>query len=476
MKRTIVTAFLFLAAFSSFAKKGYKVDVILPSDAKDSMVYLAHYFGKTLPTIFKIDSAKISDRHSVTFENKDSILGGIYLIIYSKNTQYAEILLNNGDNYSMAISHANNKQEVTFKNSPENSRYVAYNIEMEKLAETNKSLLTKLASASTKADSMTIEQGFAKLSTDQKNYRKDYIAKYPNTFLTEVFKAIQIPQAPKGVHYLSDGKTVDSTFDYTYTKAHYWDGFDFKDDRLVNTPIYDNKLNDYFTRWIYQIPDTINAEADKILAATKGSKELFHYTLRTLVSNALQSKIMGMDEVFVHLVEQYYMKGAAYWISEKDLKWYEDRARKIKPNVLGNTAPDLNMQDVFSLADKPLSKVKSKYTLLIIWDYDCPVCKKEVPQLDSAYNSVLKQKGVTVYSIASGGELDKIQAFVKKNNIEEWINVADVNNNTNFKELYDAYSAPKVYLLDENKKIIGKGLDHSNIATVIEFNEKKSKI
>jgi hypothetical protein len=89
------------------------------------------------------------------------------------------------------------------------------------------------------------------------------------------------------------------------------------------------------------------------------------------------------------------------------------------------------------------------------------------------YNAALKQRGVTVYSIASGGELDKIQDFVKRNKIEAWVNVADINNNTNFKELYDAYSAPKVYLLDENQKIIGKGLDHSNIMSVIDFNEKK---
>ena len=104
---------------------------------------------------------------------------------------------------------------------------------------------------------------------------------------------------------------------------------------------------------------------------------------------------------------------------------------------------------------------------------DCPVCKKEVPKLDSVYNAVLKNKGVKVYSIASGGELDKVQQFIKDNKIEDWINVADVNNNTGFKEKYDAYSTPKIYLLDEDKKIIGKGLDHSNINTVIEISEKK---
>jgi hypothetical protein len=475
MKRIILAALLVLGTLSSFGKNGYKVEITFPQDTNDTVVYLAHYFGKSLPTIFKCDSAKMTPNHKIVFESKDTVLGGIYMVIYRHNTQVTEFILNNGDNLALAITHTGGKTGVTFQNSPENMRYVAYNAEMERLAAINKELMKRFAGAKTKADTTDIQQAFAKLSATQKNYRSDYVVKYPNSLLAKIFGAIQFPEIPKGPHYLADGKTPDSLFDYDYVKMHYWDGFDFKEDRLLNTPIYDTKLTDYFNKWVYQIPDTINAEADKILAKTKDSKELFHYTLRTLTSNALQSKVMGMDEVFVHLVENYYMKGAAYWINEKDLKWYEDRAQKIRPNVLGNTAPDLLLQDVFTLADKPLSGLQSKYTLLIIWDYDCPVCKKEVPKVDSVYNAVLKNKGVKVYSIASGGQLDKIQQFVKNNKIEEWMNVADVNNNTNFKEKYDAYTAPKIYLLDENKKIIGKGLDHSNILDVIEFTERKKK-
>lgn len=475
MKKTTLIALLFLSAFGSFAKKGYKVEITLPKENKDSVVYLAHYLGKGLPTIFKIDSTKMTPDRKAVFENKDSVLGGIYLVIYNKNTQFVEFLLNNGDHFSIGIDQENGRPRAIAKNSPENTRYEAYNKEMEKLSVVNKELIEKLGLAKSHSDTAAIQSQFEKLSEAQKLYRKQYIAQYPNTLLTKIFSALQTPEIPSGVHYLEDGKTIDSLFGYTYFKKHYWDGFDFKDDRLINTPIYDTKLNEYFKNWVYQIPDTINAEADKILAATKNSKELFHYTLRTLTTNALQSKVMGMDEVFVYLVEHYYMQGAAFWINEKDLKWYEDRARKIKGNVLGNTAPELAMQDIFTLKEQPLSDVQAKYTVVIFWEYDCPVCKKEVPQVDSVYNAVLKSKGVKVYSVAIGRELEEMQQFVKKNKIEEWINVADLNATTNYRELYDAYSAPKIYLLDENKKIIGKGLDHSNILDVIEFTERKKK-
>jgi thiol-disulfide isomerase/thioredoxin len=477
MKQIFIIALLFLCSLTTQAKNGFKVEVTFKQDVPDSFVYLAHYFGKNLPTIYKMDSAKVVNKRTAIFQKKDSILGGIYMVIYNHNSKLSEFLLDNGNSFTVTINNNGEKtpDRLEFKNSAENTRNQEYNKMMLTLTEKNKVIMDKLANAKNKADTAALTKELGALTEQQAAYRRNYVKQYPNTLLSKIFSALLAPEVPRGKHYLKDGRTEDTLYAYTYFKSHYWDNFDFKDDRLINTPIYDAKLNDYFTKWIYQIPDSINYEADKILKATKGTKELFRYTLRTLATNALQSKIMGMDEVFVHLVENYYMKGEAYWLSPKDLEWYEDRAQKIAPNVLGNIGPDLNMQDVFTLKDMPLHEMKAKYTVMIIWSYDCGTCQKEVPQLDSIYRAELKNKGVKIYSIASGGELSEIQKFIDKNKIKDWVNVADINNNTQFKTKYDAYSTPKVYLLDENKRIIGKGLDHSNIMDVIKMTERKAK-
>jgi hypothetical protein len=52
---------------------------------------------------------------------------------------------------------------------------------------------------------------------------------------------------------------------------------------------------------------------------------------------------MGMDEVFVYMVENYYMKGDAYWLDNDGLQKYYDRAAKIAPNLIGNLAPEIKM-------------------------------------------------------------------------------------------------------------------------------------
>lgn len=477
MKQITIIVLLFLCSLTTHAKNGFKVEVTFKHDVPDSFVYLAHYFGKGLPTIYKMDSVRVVNKRTAVFERKEPVLGGIYMVIYDHNTKVSEFLLDNGNNFAVTIQNdgAKKPDRLEFKNSPENTRNQEYNKMMIALMEKNEVIMGKMVNARTKADSAVLTKEITALKDQQATYRKNYVKQYPNTLLSKIFLAPLPPEVPEGKHYLEDGKTEDTLYAYTYFKNHYWDNFDLKDDRLINTPIYDSKLNEYFTKWIYQIPDSINYEADKILKATKGTKELFRYTLRTLATNALQSKIMGMDEVFVHLVEHYYMKGEAYWLSPKDLEWYEDRAKKIAPNVLGNIGPDLNMQDVFTLKDMPLHEVKAKYTVMIVWAYDCGTCQKEVPQLDSMYRAVLKGKGVKIYSVASGGELSEIQKFIDKNKIKDWVNVADINNNTQFKTKYDAFSTPKVYLFDENKKIIGKGLDHSNIMDVINMTERKAK-
>lgn len=480
MKRSVLLFFLFISAATLRAREGYKLDISFKNEIPDSMVYLVHYFGKP-GMLVKADSARVRQHRKIRFENKQHITGGSYLVAFNRNTQFIEFLLDNNADFSITADTVHGEtggidlEQVSFSNSPENSRYLEYNKLMAQLGSRHQELMQQMAAAKNAADSNKLFAGFKPLQDQQLSYRKKYVAQYPNTLLSNIFNALTPPEVPEGEHYLEDGKTPDSMFAARYYQQHYWDKFDFTDPRLLNTPIYDNKLNDYFDKWLYPIPDTINAEADKLLARSRNNRELFRYTLRTLTNNAYSSKIMGMDEVFVHLVEKYYMKGDAYWLDSAGLAWYEDRARKLSPTTLGNVAPDLAMQDIWTMKDLNLHSVKAPYTLLVIWSYDCGHCKKEIPLLDSLYNSKLAAKGVKVYSVASGGDLTEIRKFVETMHIKDWVNVADFNSSTGYKAKYDAYTTPKIYLMDQDKKLIGKLLDHSNIYGLIEYYEKKKK-
>jgi thiol-disulfide isomerase/thioredoxin len=417
----------------------------------------------------------VINHRKAVFQTKDSILGGLYMILCYNKSRNVELLLDNGDKMEVSVDTTELPKNVRFKNSPENSRYMDYQAYLVQYGQKQQKLMEELKAAKSEADTQAVRNQSKKMSEELTDYRKDYVAKYPNTLLGTLLNTLIIPETPAGVHYLADGKTVDSNYAYYYYRKHYWDNFDFTDNRLMYAPIYEPKLNEYFNKLVLPIPDTVYAEADAILAKARNSPEIFKYTLYWLAHNAESSKVMGMDEVFVHLVENYYMKGDAFWLDSAGVARYEDRAQKIKPNVLGNIAPDLNLQDIWTLQDTPLKKVEAPYTLLVFWSPDCGHCIKEIPQIDSLYNKTLKQKGVKVYSVPTEGELTDIQKFVEKYDIKGWVNAVDAQNNSGYRSKYDVYSTPKVYLLDKDKKIIGKGLDHSNILDVLEWAEKKKK-
>ena len=474
MKKLFLSIVCSISGIASFAKDGYRIEIKFKQDIKDSFVYLAHAYAKPLPDVYKIDSGRVVNKRTVVIDSKDSVLGGMYMILFHRNSQLVNIILNNGDHFSMNVDTTDIPGNTMFSGSDENTRFNDYEKFLTVCGKKQHDLTDALKKAKTATDTQSIRNKGDKLNDEVHQYWTSYSAKYPHTFLGSFFNASQTPQTPEGKHYLNDGKTEDTTFAYRYYKQHYWDKFDFSDNRLINAPLYDGKLNEYFNRLVFPVPDSANVEADYILGKTRASKELFKYTLQWLAGNTYNSKIMGMDEAFIHLVENYYMKGDAYWMDSASLAKYENLAKKIAPNVLGNTAPDLTCQDIWTLKDKKLSEVQSKYTLAVFWSTECGHCLKEIPLLDSAYNTTLKKKGITVYSlITNGGTLSDIQKKVKELKLDEWVNVVDAEATTGYKDKYDVYTTPKIYLLDENKKIIGKGLDHSNILEVMEFNERK---
>lgn len=474
MKRTFLAFLLCLVTgMTAFAADGYKIQIKF-TDVKDSLVYLAHYYGKPLPTIYKLDSAKMDKNGLVTMQSKEKLLGGIYIILLSDKATYFELLLNNGDNMTINATAKQLPQSLKFTGSPENDRFSKYMAFLTDFSNQTKKLEAELQTAATRADTMSIAERGKALNKQLSTYREDYVKKYPGTLLANIFRAIKVPVVPEGKHYLEDGKTEDTMFAYNYYRTHYWDDFDFTDDRLIHTPIYDGKLDEYFNRLLPPTPDTINAEADKLLAKARGRKELFKYTLHWVTQWAQNSKIMGLDEVFVYMVENYHMKGDAYWMDNELLAKYIDRAQKVAPNVIGNLAPEIKMQTVDG-KPMPMSAVNAKYTLVIFWSPECGHCQTEMPKIDSVYRAVLKDKGVKIYAVRTEGEQKLWTDFITKHKLQDWIHVWDPEHKSTYKSQYDVYATPAIYFLDEKKIIRGKKLDHTNITVLLDILENKQK-
>ncbi|UYQ92944.1 DUF5106 domain-containing protein [Chitinophaga horti] len=463
---------LLLTAISLFCcavlhAQGYEITVKM-KDYKQGTLYLGHYMGKST---YLMDSTQIGPNGVAVLKGKEKTPGGIYLVVMPGRQRYFEMLLDKQQTFSMTVDTANLMTGTVYMGSPDNDLFLSYNKFLSAMEPENREL-QRLLQQKTKADTAKAVPLQAELFKRINTKREEIVTQHPKALLTSIFKLMKEPEVPQTLPKKADG-TADSTFPYRYYKAHYWDNTDLADGRLVRTPIYEGKLQKYFSQLVVPEADSVNAEADRLLAKTRADKEMFKFTLWWLTNTYETSPYMGMDAVFVHLVEKYYVPGDATWLTEEQKNKIIARAYTIAPNLIGQPAPPLVMEDS---TGKPVSlyNVKGKYTVLVFWDPTCSHCKTEIPRIDSAYKALWKNQGIAVMGVKTEGTKEEWSAFIHKNKLTGWVHALDAQQKTNYRRLYDVYSTPVIYLLDEKKKIIAKRLGVEQLIGFLQHLDKQT--
>ncbi|MHB1923027.1 MAG: redoxin domain-containing protein, partial [Chitinophagaceae bacterium] len=311
------------------------------------------------------------------------------------------------------------------------------------------------------------------LNKEVNSYRKKLILEHPQSLLATIFQAMEEPKVPPAPR-IADGHQ-DSTFAFRYYQQHFWDHINFSDSAILRTPIFQDRLHKYFTELVPPIPDSLNKEADQLLNLARANREMFKFTLWWLTFHFESSPYMGMDEVFVHLVEKYYVPGDAYWLSQKQNDDIIQRAYSLAPNLIGQTAPNLALEDSTLRHPFSLDDIQAKYLLVVFWDPTCGHCQVELPVMDSAYRADWKNLGVKILGIRTGGTKEQWEDFIRDHHLDGWIHGWDPEHKSNYHHLYDVYETPVVYLLDEHKKIIAKKLGVKELSTFLhQETQKKS--
>ena len=445
---------------------GYKIHVKVNGVVTGDTCYLAHYYGQYK----QIDDTCVSNAKGETFfDGKKELPKGIYFIVIPKK-KYFDFIVNDALEIWFETDTADLVKNMKVKGSIENKSFYEYlNYIM-----SNQSIFDKLkakqeALKDNKDSADIIKKEMERIDNAVKDYKLDFMKKYPESLATKVFMASKEPDIPEAP-ILSNGRK-DSTFTYLYYKAHYWDNIDLTDDRILRTPVFYNRLNYFFDKVVVQSPDSICAEADKLVAKVKSSKEMFKYVVWYITYTFETSKVMGFDAVFVHMVETYYMTKQCDWLSDVLLENISKRAMKLKPILLGKTAPNMIMQDT-SLQLQSMETITTKYTVLLFWDYNCGHCKAEMPKIVELYNKEKKLYDLEVFSICTDTSMVEMKKFIRLNKMN-FINVDGPRALTpHYAELYDIYSTPVIYVLDEKKTIIAKRIDAEQIEEIIKHDLK----
>jgi len=195
---------------------------------------------------------------------------------------------------------------------------------------------------------------------------------------------------------------------------------------------------------------------------------------------------MGMDKVYVHIADKYYIPEAE-WSNPEFIADLKERVEKLKPTMIGVKATDIQLVSVpaehfISAAENEelkknpyvgtffqLYDIKSKFTILYFWEVDCGFCKKATPLLYEAYER-LKDKGVEVIAVSTlGGEEGKVKwiNYINENGFYDWTNAWNPYDFT-FKTIYDVATTPQLFVLDQDMKIIAKRIAPEQAEKIIE--------
>ena len=454
---------ILLISFPAFSQEGYKVNVKV-TGLRDSLCYLANYFGEKQ---YLKDSCNADASGSFVFKGAEKLPGGIYLVVLP-GKKYFEIIIDKQQHFSIETSTADYVRDMKIKDSPDNDLFYDYlkfiNTKTKEI-EPLKAEYEQVKNDKAKADAVRAKMTV--IDSAVFNYKNNLEIQNPQFILTKVFRAtteIKLPEAP-----LNPDGTKDSVYLFNYYKQHYWDNVDLHDDRLLYTPVFHPKLEQYFKKMTLQMPDSVIKEADQFIARLLPKSEMFKYAVWWITNSYETSNIMGMDAVFVHMAKTYYTKEKAFWVDDTQLFKIQDRAKVLEPILLGKKVKNLVLNDSLN---KPhaLYDIKSKFTVLYFWDPDCGHCQKVTPKLNDLYLE-MKGKGLEVYAVCTEVEMDKWRQFIREKELK-FINVADPQLHNNFRHEFDITTTPQIFLLDENKAIVAKKIE---VEVLKEILDKKFK-
>jgi len=474
MRRIISSLMMVLLVQIAFAQKaavkpGYQLDFIVDG-CQQGKVILAYYYGNKQ---YIKDSTRVDVSGKFLFKGDTPLEQGIYIVVMPPDNKYFEVVIDDQQHFKMETEFNNPIAGMKVMGSNENKEFYTY-LKYIGDKKTVTKPWTDAIQELQKADSVgytetaefkVLKEKLGAVDADVKEYKLNFMNKFPNAFMTKVFHAskdVEIPDAP----LLENGK-VDSTFQYRYFKQHYWDNIDFSDGRLIRTPVFHGKLEQFMTKTIYQIPDSINREADILIEKARANNDLFKYVVYWVTQHFETSKQMGMDAVFVHMAKTYYMTGQAFWADSTTVAKISERAQKLDWSLMGKVAPNLRMQDPDGTWHE-LHKVKADFTIAYFWDPECGHCKKVTPVVKEFYDKFKDELGIGIFAVSTH-VADKKQEwidFIKEKNLN-WLNLSDPEQKTAYKYLYDIYSTPVIYLLDKNKKIIAKRLGAEDLESFI---------
>jgi len=386
---------LLLIPLFGFSQTNIRISI---ENQEDSVYYFCKYRGAK--TII-IDTLNLK-KGIIQYKSKTKLPDGIYLLTNSKNLPLTEILITEKQRFKLIINNIEDYNSFKVKGCAKETK-LYYKL-MAKVMQTEANIAALESEGGFNLENI---KKIDSLNKDLASFEESWKINKKDAFINTVISSLKR-------HGMDD----------------YWVDFPLYDARVLTYPLIDNKLNSYFDN-LYADADRIIAEMDTLIAKTGDCVEVRDYLLWFFYRKYYNPVYMNLDDVYIHLVDEYFLKLELENVSESVINVMADRARNLSHLKIGAKIPNIGN----------LYTIESPYTALIFYDKTCKKCAQEGRILEDIRT---RHPEMVIFPVE--------------------IHSTDMKH---LLEIYDIQTTPLIYVLDKHKKIIAKRINAEKVEQVL---------
>jgi peroxiredoxin len=460
MIRTLIL--VLLCSWGLSAQEGHRIAVEVEGYDEEFLT-LGYYL---LDNQYIVDTAYRQETGQYVFSSDTASLDpGIYLVVLAPDNDFFQLLIGNEEDQRFTLrTHVGRLNEVEVSGSRENELFYEYLTFLSDAQAESAGYRGRTADPSlTEDEQAELTAALDELDQRVRTYQQALQERYPESFVALIIQANKTATPPDYAEIADEEERKERQ--WRWLQTNYFDGMPLQDPRLLRTPFLFSRIDYYVNKLQLRHPDTLARAIDFVLDQLDPESETYKYYTVHFTNEAASSNIVGMDALYVHMVDTYYRTGRAPWTEGDQLAKMIDNADRLKPLLIGKKAPDLAMTTREG-EDINLHDLNAKYTVLYFWRYDCAACKKSTPIMKEFY-AEWKDRGVEIFSVCTKGidELGDCWDYVDEHDIGNWVQVADPYQRY-YKE-YDIRSTPTIFLLDRDKTIVSKRIGAEQLDEVL---------
>ena len=441
--KNLLSIILVISALGASAQ-GYEIK-LRATDAPPQKMRLAYYYEDKQYLV--TDSAP-SEKGVYVFRGNEPLPAGIYSIIMDGSGQYFDLLIDkDNQNFSLKCSATDPQKTMKVTGSDINAKFYDYQRRMTQLVVQQRELDT---AKKYEKDSAKIEQIDLKLSKIDSQYEQAWqneVAANPNTILADMLNGLNATNYPG-----------DSMFHY----------INFAQSGLLRTPFFYKCIRAHIARHIETNAHEIMRQTDRIIAMSKANQEVYQYVTVYLLNFYRTFYKIGMNEVFVHIADKYFLADTVKNLPEESRKMIENqrniyRSSMIVYDAYNFSARHTGTEDTINIFDY----AGNKPIILMFWANGCGHCDSAENAIKFYYSGLVRN-GYQIYTLCNDDfSYESIRANSERKNFP-WIDLCDVKNTSRFREYYYVVSTPVMYIIDDKRRIAAKLVGEDRITNALQ--------